>query len=47
MFFLDGKAIGQVAGAAFARAFFAIWLSPRSSLPALQRALTAGLGKTA
>lgn len=42
-FFLDGRRVGDVAGAAFAQAFFAIWLSERSPAPALRRALTAGL----
>ncbi len=42
-FFLDGRRVGEVAGAAFARAFFAIWLSAHSPAPALRRALTSGL----
>ncbi|VVD84753.1 hypothetical protein PEP31012_01289 [Pandoraea eparura] len=35
-FFSDGKLIGQIAGDAFGRAFFAIWLDPRTSAPDLR-----------
>jgi len=35
-FFLDGRAIGEIADAEFARAFFAIWLDPRTKAPTLR-----------
>jgi len=35
-FFSDGKPIGQITGDAFGRAFFAIWLDPRTSAPDLR-----------
>jgi hypothetical protein len=38
-FYLDGKRIGDVADAEFGRAFFAIWLDPDTSAPALREAL--------
>lgn len=38
-FYLDGQAIGEVADTEFARAFFAIWLDPRTKAPALRVAL--------
>jgi hypothetical protein len=38
-FFVNGKPGGEIRDAAFARGFIAIWLSPRSSEPALRRAL--------
>ncbi|MCR5885008.1 chalcone isomerase family protein [Rhizobacter sp. J219] len=38
-FFVNGKAGREVRDAAFARLFIGIWLSPRSSEPALRRAL--------
>lgn len=38
-FFSDGKLIGQIAGDAFGRAFFAIWLDPRTSAPDLRAEL--------
>jgi hypothetical protein len=38
-FFVNGKAGGEIGDAAFAQGFIAIWLSPRSSEPALRRAL--------
>ncbi len=38
-FFLNGKAIGEVADPAFARAFFAIWLDPRTRGADLRAAL--------
>jgi hypothetical protein len=41
-FFFDGRAIGTLADAAFTDAFFAIWLSPRSSDRTLTRALVHG-----
>ncbi len=43
-FYLDGKAIGEIADVEFARAFFAIWLDPRTQAPGLRTAL---LGVTA
>jgi len=41
-FYLDGKAIGEIADPAFALAFFAIWLDPGTSAPQLRTALLAG-----
>lgn len=41
-FFVDGRPLGAIAGADFARAFFDIWLSPRSPDPSLRRKLLAG-----
>ncbi len=38
-FFHDGRATGEVAGAAFARLFFGIWLSPQTSEPGLRSQL--------
>lgn len=38
-FFINGKAGREVRDTAFARLFIGIWLSPRSSEPALRRAL--------
>jgi hypothetical protein len=38
-FYLDGKVLAEVADPAFARAFFAIWLSPRTSARKLRTAL--------
>ena len=38
-FFLNGKPVGEVRDAEFTRLFFGIWLSPRSSQPALRDAL--------
>lgn len=38
-FFSDGKLIGRIAGDAFGRAFFAIWLDPRTSAPDLRAEL--------
>jgi len=35
-FYLDGRAIGEVADTEFARAFFAIWLDPRTKAPTLR-----------
>ncbi len=42
-FLLDGRPVGTIEGRDFAQAFFSIWLSPRSSEPALRRALLAGV----
>ena len=41
-FFFNGKLVGDVRDADFARLFFGIWLSPKTSEPALREAL---LGK--
>ncbi|MES2535692.1 MAG: chalcone isomerase family protein [Pseudomonadota bacterium] len=38
-FYLDGKLLGDVADPAFAQAFFAIWLDPKTSAPGLRDAL--------
>lgn len=38
-FYLDGKALAEVADDDFARAFFGIWLDPASSAPKLRAAL--------
>ena len=43
-FFVNGALRGEPKDADFARLFFGIWLSPRSSEPALREAL---LGRTA
>jgi hypothetical protein len=43
-FYRDGVAIGAIDDPAFARAFFAIWLDPATTAPALRRAL---LGQSA
>ncbi|MBX9798459.1 MAG: chalcone isomerase family protein [Burkholderiaceae bacterium] len=40
-FYLDGKAIGEIMDAAFAQAFFAIWLAPKTTAPQLRTALLA------
>ena len=42
-FWLNGKPIGDIAGADFAQRFFGIWLSPQTSAPALRDALLAGV----
>lgn len=43
--FLDGdQLLGSIPGEAFARAFFGIWLSPRSPQPGLRAELLAGAG---
>jgi hypothetical protein len=41
-FFLNGKLRGEVAEPEFARLFFGIWLSPRTSEPALRETLLGG-----
>lgn len=41
-FFFNGQSRGEVADAQFARLFFGIWLSPRTSEPALRQRLLAG-----
>jgi len=38
-FFFNGRAAGEVRDAQFAQLFFGIWLSPRTSQPALRAAL--------
>jgi hypothetical protein len=38
-FFINGRAAGEVREAQFAQLFFAVWLSPRTSQPALRSAL--------
>jgi len=38
-FYLDGRLLGEVADAAFARAFFGIWLDPASTDKDLHDAL--------
>jgi hypothetical protein len=38
-FWHNGKPVGDIADAAFARLFFGIWLSPKTSAPALRQAL--------
>ncbi len=43
-FYLNGQWLGEVADDAFSRLFFAIWLSPKTSQPALRRALIEPLG---
>ncbi len=40
-FYLDGKLLGEIMDAEFARAFFAIWLDARTTAPALRSALLA------
>jgi hypothetical protein len=41
-FFLNGRAAGEIADPRFAESFFAIWLGPATSEPALRAALLAG-----
>lgn len=38
-FFFNGRPLGELSEPAFARAFFAIWLDPRTSAPELRAAL--------
>jgi len=38
-FYLNGRLLGEIDDPAFARAFFAIWLDPRTSAPELRAAL--------
>ncbi len=38
-FYLNGRLLGEIADAAFSRAFFSIWLDPRTSEPELRAAL--------
>ena len=44
LFYFNGKPVGEVIEAKLARAFFAIWLDPRSSAPAFRQKLL-GLDK--
>jgi hypothetical protein len=39
VFWLNGRLRGEIRDAEFARRFFGIWLSPRTSEPALRSAL--------
>jgi hypothetical protein len=41
VFWMQGRVVGEVADAQFARLFFGIWLSPQTSEPALRQALIA------
>lgn len=41
VFQMQGRTVGEVADAEFARLFFGIWLSPRTSEPQLRQALLA------
>ena len=43
-FLLNGKVLGEIRDAEFARLFFGIWLSPKTSEPALRNALLTGAG---
>ncbi len=43
IFYFDGKQIGQIAGPEFSKAFFGIWLDPKTSSPKLRAEL---LGQT-
>ena len=43
-FYLDGRPLGSVPDPAFARAFFAIWLDPATTAPALRSALLKDAG---
>ncbi len=38
-FFLNGRTLGEVSDAEFSRAFFSIWLDPRTSEPTLRASL--------
>lgn len=40
-FYLDARVLGDIADTAFALAFFAIWLDPKTSAPSLRAALLA------
>jgi hypothetical protein len=39
LFYFDGKQIAQVKGADFSKAFFSIWLDPKTSAPKLRSEL--------
>jgi hypothetical protein len=43
-FWMNGKPLGEIRDAEFARRFFGIWLSPATSEPGLRNALLAGAG---
>ena len=43
-FLMNGKPTGEIRDAEFARLFFGIWLSPKTSEPKLRTALLAGAG---
>ena len=43
-FLMNGKPTGEIRDAEFARLFFGIWLSPKTSQPKLRAALLAGAG---
>ena len=43
-FWVNGRASGEIADAEFAKLFFGIWLSPRTSEPQLRQALLTGAG---
>ena len=43
-FWMNGKPLGEIRDAEFARRFFGIWLSPATSEPDLRKALLAGAG---
>lgn len=43
-FYLDGRRLGEVLDAEFGRAFFAIWLNPDTSAPAMREALLQNAG---
>jgi len=43
-FWMNGKPLGEIRDAEFARLFFGIWLAPTTSEPALRTALLAGAG---
>ncbi|MEO6921736.1 MAG: chalcone isomerase family protein [Collimonas sp.] len=42
-FFLDGRALGDITDPQFAHAFFAIWLSPKTSAAGLRKKLLANI----
>lgn len=44
-FWINGKASGEIRDAEFARLFFGIWLSPKTSEPQMRTALLAGAGE--
>jgi hypothetical protein len=43
-FWMNGKPLGEIRDAEFARRFFGIWLAPGTSEPGLRNALMAGAG---
>ena len=44
-FWVNGKAHGEIRDAEFAKLFFGIWLSPKTSEPAMRDALLAGVSE--